>query len=96
MRLLSEVAAKAGVDVRIEPFGISVSGKGGLCRLEGRAVLFVDARLGRLEQAGIIGQALAAVDLEGVDLPRALRAFVQTGHGEVKALVRPRPLVRVR
>jgi len=96
IRALSEVAAQAGVEVRIEPFALALSGKGGLCRIEGRLVVLVDARLSVLEQAGVLGEALADVDLEGIAIPAEASAYVRTGHGEVKALVRPRPLVRVK
>jgi hypothetical protein len=96
IRALSEVAARAGVEVRIEPFALALSGKGGLCRIEGRLVVLVDAKLSVLEQAGVIGEALAEVDLGDVEIPRDVCAYVRTGHGEVKALVRPRPLVRVK
>lgn len=96
IRALSEVAARAGVEVRIEPFALALSGKGGLCRIEGRRVVLVDARLSVLEQAGVIGEALGEVDLGDIEIPAAVCAYVRTGHGEVKALVRPRPLVRVK
>lgn len=52
---LSDVAAQAGVEVRIEPFALALSGKGGLCRIEGQLVILVDAKLSVLEQAGVIG-----------------------------------------
>jgi hypothetical protein len=96
VRALSEVAARAGVSVRVERFDLVIAGKGGLCRIDGRPVVLVDAKLGALEQAGVIGEALAAVDLTKVELPMAVRAYVRTGHGEVKALLRPRPLARAR
>jgi hypothetical protein len=96
IRALSEVATRAGVEVRIEPFALALSGKGGLCRIEGRLVVLVDAKRSVLEQAGVIGEALGEVDLEGLEIPPALDAYLRTGHGEVKALVRPRPLVRVK
>jgi hypothetical protein len=98
IRALSEVAAQAGVEVRIEPFALALSGKGGLCRIEGRLVVLVDAKLSVLEQAGVIGEALGdpQIDLDGIAIPAAASAYVRTGHGEVKALVRPRPLVRVK
>jgi hypothetical protein len=93
---LSEVAGRAGVEVRIERFEHPLAGKGGLCRIEGVLVVLVDAKLGPLEQAGVIGEALAELDLDRLALPHALRAYVRTGHGEVKPLLRPRPLVRVK
>jgi hypothetical protein len=96
VRALSKVAAEAGVDVRIERFDLVIAGKGGLCRIDGQPVVLVDAKLGALEQAGVIGEALAGVDLRKVELPRAVLAYVRTGHGEVRALLRPRPLARAR
>ena len=96
IRALSEVAAQACVEVRIEPFALALSGKGGLCRIEGRLVVLVDAKLSVLEQAGVLGEALADVDLGDIAIPPAVRNYVRTGHGEVKALVRPRPLARVK
>jgi hypothetical protein len=93
---LSAVAARAGVEVRIEPFELAIVGKGGLCRIEGQLVILVDAKLGSLERAGVIGEALAEVDLEGIDVPAEVAAYLGTGHGQVKPLVRPRPLRRGR
>ncbi|MDB5214857.1 MAG: hypothetical protein JWO86_2784 [Myxococcaceae bacterium] len=96
IRALSEVAAQAGVEVRIEPFALVLAGKGGLCRIEGRLVVLIDAKLSVLEQAGVLGEALAEVDLADIAIPPGVEAYLRTGHGEVKALVRPRPLVRVK
>jgi hypothetical protein len=96
VRALAGVAAQAGVEVRIERFELAIAGKGGLCRIDGRLVILVDAKLSSLEQAGVIGEALADVDLGHVDIPGEVGAYVRTGHGEVRPLTRPRPLVRVR
>jgi hypothetical protein len=96
IRALVEVAARAGVEIRIEPFALALSGKGGLCRIEGRPVVLVDAKLSVLEQAGVIGVALGEVDLGDAVVPAAVSAYLRTGHGEIKPLVRPRPLVRVK
>lgn len=96
MDALAAVAAQAGVEVRIERFELAIAGKGGLCRIEGRRVILVDAKLGILEQAGVIGEALAEIDLGDIEVPPGAAAYLGTGHGEVKALTRPRPLVRVK
>jgi hypothetical protein len=96
VRALSGLAALAGVEVRIERFELILAGKGGLCRIDGKPVILVDAKLSSLEQAGVIGEALAGVDLGDVDIPEEVGAYVRTGHGEVRALTRFRPLVRVR
>jgi hypothetical protein len=96
IRALSEVAARAGVEVRIEPFEHPLAGKGGLCRIDGVLVLLVDGKLHPVDQAGVIGEALGELDLDLDGVPDELRAYVRTGHGEVKALIRPRPLVRAK
>jgi hypothetical protein len=96
IRALCVLAARAGVDVRIERFEHPLAGKGGLCRIDGMLVVLVDANLGALEQAGVIGGALAELDLEGIAVPAEVRTYLRTGHGEVKALLRPRPLARVK
>lgn len=93
VRALTELAAKAGVEVRIEAFALKqLAGKGGLCRIRGRKVILVDAALGALEQAGVIGQALGSLDLRGLRVPPELEPFLRSGHAKVRALVRPRPL----
>ena len=96
VQALSAIAAQAGVEVRIERFELVLAGKGGLCRIEGRPVILVDAKLGILEQAGVIGEALGEVDLGGIEVPPAAAAYLGTGHGAVKALPKLRPLVRVK
>jgi hypothetical protein len=96
VRALSAVAAQAGVEVRIERFELALAGKGGLCRVEGRPLILVDAKLGVLEQAGVIGEALAEVDLRHVPVPHDVGAYVRTGHAEVKSLLKLRPLRMVR
>ena len=93
---LSGVAAQAGVEVRVERLEHPLAGKGGLCRIEGALVVLVDSKLGPLEQAGVIGEALSDLELAPGALPQELRTYVRTGHGEVKALIRPRPLLRVK
>lgn len=96
MRTLSAVARSAGVEVRIERFDLPLAGKGGLCKVQGRRLILVDANLCVLDQAGVIGEALAAVDLRDVQVPREVGAYVRTGHAEVKSLLKLRPLRMVR
>ncbi len=95
---LRALAARTGVEVRVERFEHPLAGKGGLCRIEGEVVILVDAKLGALEQAGVIGLALAELDLDDVEVPADLTPYLATGHAEVKAIARPRlrPLVRVK
>ncbi len=97
VRALTELAAEAGIEVRIEPFGLKqLAGKGGLCRIRGRRVVLVDAALGPVEQAGVIGEALGSLDLRGLRVPPELEPFLRSGHARVRALVQPRPLASAR
>jgi hypothetical protein len=95
---LALLAGKAGIEVRVERFEHPLAGKGGLCRIDGVLAILVDAKLGVLEQAGVIGLALNELDLEDLDVPPELEPYLRTGHAEVKPLTRPRlrPLVRVK
>lgn len=97
VRALSALAAEAGIEVRIEPFGLKqLAGKGGLCRIRGRRVVLVDASLGPLEQAGVIGEALGSIDLGAVCVPASLEPWLDSGHAKVRPLLKPRPLARGR
>lgn len=86
-----------GVTVRIEPFHQTLAGKGGLCRLEGRHVILVDANLALVDQLGVVGQALGRLDLRGIEVPVELAAFLRTGHAAIRPHLTPlKPLARGR
>ena len=95
---LQALAAKAGIEVRIEPFELKMTGKGGLCRIDKRRVILVDARLSTLEQVGVIGEALGRALPRGsaIAVPEERAPYLRTGHGKVRRLFRPRPLARGR
>jgi hypothetical protein len=69
-RLLAEleaVAARLGVVVRAEPFGKGLlEGRGGLCWVDGKAMVVMDERLGRVDRIGVLAAALATFDLGAV------------------------------
>lgn len=95
---LSNLAIEAGIHVRVETFGHVLAGKGGLCRLDGRTMILVDEKLGPLERAGVIGLSLGRLVDERrmtLDVPARLRSYLTTGHGEIRPLVRPKPIARV-
>lgn len=93
---LQELARKVGVEVRIEPFELKMAGQGGLCRINKRRVILVDAKLPLLEQVGIIAEALGRVLPKSVVVPLSLTPYLKTGHAKVGRLARPRPLARGR
>lgn len=91
---LNALADRLGVEVRVEPFELRIAGRGGLCRVDGRAIILVDAKLGLVDQIGVVGEALGA--LRPLDVPAPLRTYVERGHARVRTLVPLRPLARVR
>lgn len=93
---LHVLAGTAGIEVRIEPFELAMSGKGGLCRIEARRVILVDARLSLLEQVGVVGEALGRALPRGSRVHAELVPYLRTGHAKVNRLLRPRPLARGR
>jgi hypothetical protein len=62
-RLLAELTALAGrlgVEVRAERFGTGVLGaRGGLCWLDGKALVVMDEKLGVEERIAVLAEALA-------------------------------------
>lgn len=95
VRALSELANTAGLEVRVEPFQLELAGKGGLCRVGGKPVILVDAKLGALEQAGVIGLSLGKHvrrTQAALDVPARLKSYLKTGHGEIRPIVSPKPL----
>lgn len=93
---LHALAANLDIEVRTEPFALSIVGRGGMCRIRGRRVVLVDAKMPVLEQIGVLGEALGPVLPPDLDVPDGLAPYLRTGHAKVGALLRPRPLARAR
>lgn len=97
---LSALAKRAGLEVRVETFGHALAGKGGLCRVDGKDVILVDAKLGVLERVGVVGLALGRYFRERklpIEVPPNLRSYLKTGHAELRRLpapATPKPLAR--
>lgn len=60
------------------------SSAGGLCRLRDRLVLIVDRRAPPAEQAGVLLDALATLDLGSVFVPPAIRRKLERRKGEAR------------
>ena len=62
---LEALAARLGVAVRSEPFGKGVlEGRGGLCWVDGKALVVMDAKLAVQDRIGVLAGALARFDLD--------------------------------
>lgn len=76
--LLSELAAQLDVEVRLDQLngGEEYQVRGGVCRLGGRLVAFVDRRAAQGGRNRQLGRALAGLGLDEVYVKPALREFL--------------------
>jgi UDP-N-acetylmuramate dehydrogenase len=63
---LTRVAARLGVQVRIEPFETPPVRGGGRCVVDGRELVLIDARAPLGERLGVLAAALSDLDLEDI------------------------------
>jgi hypothetical protein len=85
-RLLSELeslAARLGIAVRPEPFGRGLlEGRGGLCWVDGKPLVVMDASLRVLDRVAVLAKALAEFDLSAVTLDPALEARIDAARAK--------------
>ena len=92
---LEEVAARLGIEVRHEvmdrnhPLG---GAGGGFCRLRGKPMILLDARLTARDRVAVIAKALARFDLDAIFVAPAVRQAIAAHSKGV--VVQPRPPVR--
>lgn len=72
VRLLEETLERCGIEVRVE----DCDSDGGLTRLKGRAILFVNRRLTPARRMRHYVDALRKCDLGGVYLPPRIRELL--------------------
>jgi UDP-N-acetylmuramate dehydrogenase len=82
---LVRVAARLGVEVRMEPFETPPARGGGRCVVEGRELILLDARAPLGERVAALSAALAGFDLDDVYLLPEARDRI-----EAESPVRPR------
>jgi len=83
-RLLSElegVAARLGIEVRVEPLGDDLGTRGGLCRIRGRPIILIDASLPIGERIVVLAQALSAFDVGSIYVPPVVRECIEATAG---------------
>jgi hypothetical protein len=75
---LEALAARLGVAVRAEPFGKGVlEGRGGLCWLDGKPLVVMDAKLAVPERISVLASALGTFDLEVVSVMPQIRERIE-------------------
>jgi hypothetical protein len=81
LRQLELLARRLGAKVRYEsielPGGDVGLGRGGLCRIGGRAVILCDEHLPLVDKVSVLAEAIASYGVMPLHLPRALRAKLQ-------------------
>lgn len=96
---LEALAARLGVAVRAEPFGKGVlQGRGGLCWVDGKPLVVMDAKLTVPEQIAVLAGALGSFDLEAAAIPPAIRERIESARrGKKRRVPKKRPgLARAR
>jgi len=75
---LEALAARLGVAVRAEPFGKGVlEGRGGLCWVDGRPLVVMDAKLAVPERIAVLAGALGKFDLEVLTIAPQIRERIE-------------------
>jgi hypothetical protein len=76
---LHALAGRLGVAVRAEPFGKGLlQGRGGLCWVDGKALVVMDEKLSVLERVAVLAEALTTFELDAVGMPPAVRELLAT------------------
>lgn len=88
-RVLSElesVAARLGVAVRAEPFLKGVlDGRGGLCWVDGKAVVVMDEKLPVPDRIAVLASALAQLDLDTTQVPLLVLQVIMASRRRARA-----------
>ncbi len=71
------VAARLGVEVRVEPFETPAAGAGGLCVLHGRPLVLLDARAPLSDRVQALARALGRLDVDAVYMAPEARALIE-------------------
>jgi hypothetical protein len=77
--MLNDLAGRLGVEVRLEKLedGEGYESHGGLCRIGGRMLVFVDRRQSDLLRCEQLGRALNHLELEGQHMYPVVREFLE-------------------
>jgi hypothetical protein len=81
-RLLAELEALAfrlRIEVRVERFDRDLveHNRGGLCRVQGKALVLIEQSLPIADRIAVLAGSLAQFDLEGVYVPPLVRARIE-------------------
>jgi hypothetical protein len=78
---LARVAARLGVEVRVEPFETPPAGAGGLCVVAGRRLVLLDARAARDRRIDALARALAGLGVDDVYMAPEARERIEAAAG---------------
>ncbi|MEE9123353.1 MAG: hypothetical protein V3U14_02495 [candidate division NC10 bacterium] len=76
---MERVLTQLGVEIRIDPIDEELNSKGGLCAVNGKALLIVDRRLDVNEKNNLMIQSVRAFDIEGIYVKPYIREVIEGG-----------------
>jgi hypothetical protein len=83
---LTRVAQQLGIEVRSHVLRGLHASPGGLCRIRGRAVVLLNSKASVIERGTALAEALAEVDLGGVELDHETRDIIAHRGRPIRAL----------
>ena len=91
---LEALFRKLAIPIQYEPFDEGtfrgLNPEGGMCRLRGKRLVVMNARLDPSERVGVLLRAAARLDLEGIYVPPAVRAEIRRHAASSDLRARPR------
>jgi hypothetical protein len=73
---LLQIASAIGLEIRSIGLRRKQSGPGGLCTINGRPVVILNARMSVIDRGTALADALAGRELAKLDMPAEVRAFL--------------------
>jgi hypothetical protein len=74
---LTKVAQQLGIEVRSHVLRGFHASHGGLCRINGRKVVLLNSKASVIERGTALAEALAQVDLQGIELDHTMRDIIE-------------------
>ena len=88
---LESTAARLGIAVRAEPFLKGVlDGRGGLCWLDGKAIIVMDEKLAVPDRIVVLAEALSQMELDASEVPLMALEVIRAAQRRSAATTRPK------
>ena len=78
---LEHILTQLGIEIRIDSIDEEFDSKGGLCTMNGKALLIVNRKLNFIEMDNLIIQSLRTFNLEDIHIKPYVREVIEGGLG---------------